>query len=217
MQKVGLKGVTIEGVADHISAGGVRSEPLSAEQGNKLVQNPAAHFDQYRPSVAKLAARAGAWGAGTGAVLGAGMALGSSFWTKGRCDEEDVAGVVEGAVWGVATGALAGFVSVLARSTAAGSAAAGVLGVWGAARECTDEREAVHKAVVSFASIAGGVCAASLCVRSLSPAAAAVVGPLAALCVSGWVLRGVGGGDAGADSARGNGAAWASCLRFEVW
>lgn len=217
MQKVGPGGVLLEGVSDRISAGRVASEPLSIRHGNQLVRDPAAHFDQYRPSVAKLAVRAGAWGAGAGALLGAGVALGSSFWTKGQCDEGDVAGVVAGAVWGVATGALTGFISVLARSTVAGSAAAGAVGVWGAVEGCTDERVAVQKAAASFASIAGGVCAGSLCARCLSPAAAAVAAPLAALCVSGWVLRGVGGGDAGTGAAASEkGEARASWLRTAV-
>ncbi len=134
MQKVGPKGVNIKGVSDHIAAGGVRSEPITAEQGNAMVRDPAAHFDQYRPSTVSGAVKAGAVGAGMGAVVGAVVTLASALWTKGRVDKKDAVNAANNAAVGAVTTGLANSVSFLAGSSVAGMAVTTALAVGHAVR-----------------------------------------------------------------------------------
>lgn len=196
MQKVGPQGVNVKGVSDHIAAGGVRSEPLSAEQGNAMVRDPAAHFDQYRPSTAWGAAQAGVWGAGTGVVLGAGVPIASALWAKKRVDQEDIAAAKKGAMWGAVTGGLGCAASVVSGSTIVGSAAAGAVGMWGAVRRSKDRAEAVREVMVSSASVVAGVGAAALAAPVLGTVGAIVAAPVAATYAGSYARAAAGGGAA---------------------
>ncbi len=186
MQKVGPQDVPVDGVSDHISVGGVNSEPLSIKQGNAMVRDPAAHLMQYVPSRAWCVAQAAMWGATTGAMLGTAVALVPAWWDRERWGKQLAAQVAHNAWWGALTGGVASAVSVVSGSTVAGSVAAGAVGVWEAVRGAQDRTEAVREAVVLSTSFAAGLGAATLCTTVLGPAAF-LAGPAAAWYASDYV------------------------------
>ncbi len=191
--------MNVKGVSDRVSAGGVRSEPLSTEQANAMTRDPAAHFDQYRPSVMGEAAKAGLRGAATGAVLGAGLTIASALWDKRRLDKEDVAAAVKNAGQGAVTGGVASSLSVACRSTVAGSVAAGAVGVWGAVKGSKDQADAVTEALVSSAGMVVHAQTVVLCAPVLGPAAL-LVGMVMRQHACGFMRRRVAGNAATAAS-----------------
>lgn len=192
MQKVGPKGVNVDGVSDRVSARGIHSEPISLEEGNAMVRDPAAHFNQYRPNVVSGAVKAGAVGAGMGAVVGAVVTLASALWTKGRIDKKDAVDATKNAVKCGAVGGLASSVSFLVGSSMAGTAVTTVLTVRDAVVRSKDRSEAVREAVVGAGTIAAtSMGTVSLCAAASLGPAAIVVSPVVVFCSSGWVRAGI--------------------------
>ncbi|GLI59882.1 hypothetical protein VaNZ11_001797 [Volvox africanus] len=190
MQKIVPADRPVPGASPQLTGpGGVRSVPLSLEQGDRLALQPTQHFAALRPNAITQMLRNCALGAAAGIAVGAAAAAVLRTVTVTALERLDkdidkphvgsaaaaTCCIAESAMLGAAAGALGAAASTLTSSAMLGAVSAGTLGTLYSVWTCNGSPGArVKEAVVGAAGVAGGQIAVAVCTMVPLPVAAPV-------------------------------------------